>query len=152
MTDYILIKTDTIKCLLRYVKNYFKYIVVLILFPVPAYSQIMNNTVTVKEHFLTIGVNSDNYLGFNFKPSERLSLFVDHTFFIERMKYQLFDFGVKKSILKKSNFDFNIQTSLFGSYVRSNPLCYLSPEVVFNNKLFRLVLKFDLHGEFFQRT
>ena len=72
----------------------------------------MNNYVTKKESILTIGVSNNNYLGVNYKPNKRLNLYTDHSFFIEKIKHQLFNFGVKYSIYRKTNFDLNIHNSL----------------------------------------
>ena len=108
----------------------------------------MNNYVTEKESIFTIGVSNNNYLGVNYKPNKRLNLYTDHTFFVEKIKYQLFDFGIKYSIYNKTNFDLNIQNSLFGNYRSLLPLCYLSPEFIFKNKHYYLSLKLDLHCDF----
>ena len=133
---------------MKYMKNCTKYILFLFIFPVNSYSQIMNNYVTEKESIFTIGVSNNNYLGVNYKPNKRLNLYTDHTFFVEKIKYQLFDFGIKYSIYNKTNFDLNIQNSLFGNYRSLLPLCYLSPEFIFKNKHYYLSLKLDLHRDF----
>ena len=134
---------------MKYMKNCTKYILFIFIFPVNSYSQIMNNYVTEKESIFTIGVSNNNYLGINYKPNKRLNLYTDHSFFVEKIKHQLFNFGVKYSIYKKTNFDLNIQNSLFGNYRNLAPLYYLSPEFVFKNRYYYLSLKLDWHRDFF---
>jgi len=129
-------------------KNCIKYILFFFIFPVQSYSQIMHNYVTEKENIFTIGVSNNNYLGVNYKPNKRINLYTDHSFFVEKIEYQLFNFGIKYSIINKTNFDLKIQNSIFWNYRNLAPLYYLSPEFVFKNKYYYLSLQLNLHRNF----
>jgi len=108
----------------------------------------MNNFITTKESVFMVGLNNDNYLGIDFQSKKKLSLHLDHSFFIEKIKYQLYNLGIKYPIYNKPNFDLTIQNSFFGNYRNLTRLIYFSPEIIYWNKNFNLALKIDLHKKF----